>query len=675
MILIHCETGTGVLNPLEAVGAVCERHARGLIVDAMSSFGALPIDARTTRFDALVAASGKCLEGVPGMGFVLLRKAIVDGCAGRSQSLAMDLHDQHVYMERTGQWRFTPPTHVVVALGEALAQFIEEGGQPARLARYSDNCRTLVDGLRTLGLEPFLRPEVQAPIIVTFHAPIDAAYDFQRFYAAAKSRGFVLYPGKLTQLETFRVGLHRRDRAQRDGAGGARGGRLAARHGNQEHRMNTKTKAMHEHPAVAAVRKAEPTKVKVAVSDIDGILRGKYLHPDKFYGAVQPPPAGGFGFCDVVFGWDSQDHTYDNTQVTGWQHGFPDAMVRLDLDTARHVPWDGNVPFFLGEFINADGSPYPICPRQTLKRVLKRAEKLGVMPMTGMEFEWFNFAETPKSWADKKGAAADDADERHVRLLAAAHEREPRVLQRADGRDGGVQRAVRGAAHRDRPGRLRGRDPVQRRARAGRPRDPVQDRREGDRAPLRHHAELHGEVERVVSRAAADTSTRACRTARRNLFYDAKSPRHMSKVFESYLAGQLACLLEFAPMYWPTINSYKRLVDGFWAPVKPTWGIDNRTASYRVIAPGPKSTRLETRCPGADVNPYLAMAALLAAGLHGVEKELKLTRAADHRHQRRLGKHPARAAHPDRDDAHLQPVGDRARLARRHLRRSLRRHA
>jgi 2-aminoethylphosphonate-pyruvate transaminase len=206
VILIHCETGTGVLNPLEAVGAVCERHARGLIVDAMSSFGALPIDARTTRFDALVAASGKCLEGVPGMGFVLLRKAIVDGCAGRSQSLAMDLHDQHVYMERTGQWRFTPPTHVVVALGEALVQFIEEGGQPARLARYSDNCRTLVDGLRTLGLKPFLRPEVQAPIIVTFHAPIDAAYDFQRFYAAAKSRGFVLYPGKLTQLETFRVG-------------------------------------------------------------------------------------------------------------------------------------------------------------------------------------------------------------------------------------------------------------------------------------------------------------------------------------------------------------------------------------------------------------------------------------------------------------------------------------
>jgi 2-aminoethylphosphonate-pyruvate transaminase len=206
VILIHCETGTGALNPLPEVAAVCERHGRGLIVDAMSTFGALPIDARTTRFDALVAASGKCLEGVPGMGFVFLRKAIVDGCAGRSHSLAMDLHDQHVYMERTGQWRFTPPTHVVAALGEAVAQFVEEGGQPARLARYSDNCKTLVDGLRALGLKPFLRPEVQAPIIVTFHAPADAAYDFKRFYAAAKARGFILYPGKLTQLETFRVG-------------------------------------------------------------------------------------------------------------------------------------------------------------------------------------------------------------------------------------------------------------------------------------------------------------------------------------------------------------------------------------------------------------------------------------------------------------------------------------
>jgi len=206
VVLVHCETGTGVENPLAEVAAVCERHGKGLIVDAMSSFGALPIDARSIRFDALVAASGKCLEGVPGMGFVFLRKAVLDACAGNSQSLAMDLHDQHVYMEKTGQWRFTPPTHVVVALAEAVAQFVEEGGQPARLARYTDNCRTLVDGMAALGFEPFLKPALQAPIIVTFHAPAHVAYEFKRFYEAAKRRDFILYPGKLTQLETFRVG-------------------------------------------------------------------------------------------------------------------------------------------------------------------------------------------------------------------------------------------------------------------------------------------------------------------------------------------------------------------------------------------------------------------------------------------------------------------------------------
>jgi len=172
----------------------------------MSSFAALPIDAREVRFDALVAASGKCLEGVPGMGFVFVRNDVLGGAAGNSHSLAMDLHDQHVYMEKTGQWRFTPPTHVVAALAEAMRQFEEEGGQPARGARYGANCAALVDGMKALGFVPFLAPEVQAPIILTFHAPADPAYDFKRFYDAVKARGFILYPGKLTQVETFRVG-------------------------------------------------------------------------------------------------------------------------------------------------------------------------------------------------------------------------------------------------------------------------------------------------------------------------------------------------------------------------------------------------------------------------------------------------------------------------------------
>jgi 2-aminoethylphosphonate-pyruvate transaminase len=203
---VHCETGAGVLNDLPGIAQVCAQRGKGLIVDAMSSFAALPIDVATVPFDALIAASGKCLEGVPGMGFVIVRKAVLEARAGNAHSLAMDLHDQYVYMERTTQWRYTPPTHVVAALRVAVDQFKEEGGQPARLARYTGNCETLVNGMAELGFRTFLSPAVQAPIIVTFHAPADEAYDFKTFYAKTRDRGYILYPGKLTQVETFRVG-------------------------------------------------------------------------------------------------------------------------------------------------------------------------------------------------------------------------------------------------------------------------------------------------------------------------------------------------------------------------------------------------------------------------------------------------------------------------------------
>ena len=204
--VIHCETSTGIENPLRAIAAVVAQHGKGLIVDAMSSFGALPIDSRTTPFDALIAASGKCVEGPPGMGFVFVRKEVLERSAGNSTSLALDLHDQWTYMEKTTQWRFTPPTHVVVALNAALDQFIAEGGQPARLARYTANFETLIAGMRELGLRAFLPAAIQAPIIVTFHAPADAKYAFKDFYERVRAKGFILYPGKLTQVETFRVG-------------------------------------------------------------------------------------------------------------------------------------------------------------------------------------------------------------------------------------------------------------------------------------------------------------------------------------------------------------------------------------------------------------------------------------------------------------------------------------
>jgi glutamine synthetase len=374
------------------------------------------------------------------------------------------------------------------------------------------------------------------------------------------------------------------------------------------------------HPAVEAVKRSGSGKVKVACSDIDGILRGKYLHLDKFLGAVE----GGFGFCDVVFGWDSSDNCYDNTSVTGWQHGFPDALARLDLDTQRNVPWDGGVPFFLGEFVNADGTPYPVCPRQTLKRVLKRAEKLGVAPFCGVEFEWFNFAETPQSWAAKKGVGPEPITPGMFgySLLRMNHRREYFNALMDEMPAFGIP--IEGLHTETGPGVYEVAILFSEALEAA-------DRAILFKTGAKEIASRFGIMPSFMAKWNAQYPGcsghihQSLSDGKRNLFYDARSERKMSALFESYLAGQVACLMEFAPMFWPTINSYKRLVDGFWAPVKPTWGIDNRTASFRVIAGSPKATRLETRCPGADINPYLAMAAVVAAGLHGVEKGLKLT--------------------------------------------------
>ncbi|HEX6142157.1 MAG TPA: 2-aminoethylphosphonate--pyruvate transaminase [Geminicoccaceae bacterium] len=203
---VHCETTSGILNPIEAIAEVTARHGRRLLIDAMSAFGALPLDAREVPFEALAASANKCLEGVPGVGFAIIREDALAGAEGRAPALSLDLHDQWLGLERNGQWQFTPPTHVLAALERALLEHQEEGGVAGRGARYRENCRILTTGMRELGFEPLLPEHLQAPIIVTFRMPRDPGFDFQAFYDRLRGRGYVIYPGKLTVAPSFRIG-------------------------------------------------------------------------------------------------------------------------------------------------------------------------------------------------------------------------------------------------------------------------------------------------------------------------------------------------------------------------------------------------------------------------------------------------------------------------------------
>ena len=204
--MIHCETTAGILNPVEAVAAVVAEAGRRLLVDSMSGFGALPVDAARLPFDGLASSANKCLQGVPGLAFVLCREAALAEATGRAPSVSLDLHAQWRAMEKDGQWRFTPPTHVVAALQQALAEHAAEGGVEGRRRRYEQNCKTLIDGMRRIGFQPLLPAALQAPIIVTFHMPKATGFDFGRFYDGLKQKGFVIYPGKLTAVDSFRMG-------------------------------------------------------------------------------------------------------------------------------------------------------------------------------------------------------------------------------------------------------------------------------------------------------------------------------------------------------------------------------------------------------------------------------------------------------------------------------------
>jgi 2-aminoethylphosphonate-pyruvate transaminase len=204
--VVHCETTSGILNPIAEVATVVAEAGRSLLIDSMSAFGALPVDAKAIKFDALAASSNKCIEGVPGLGFVLCRISALEKTKGHAGSLTLDLFEQWQNLEKTSQYRFTPPIHCIVAFDQAMTEHEQEGGVAGRGGRYRNNHKILVEGMRALGFETLLPDRLQAPIIVTFHMPSDPNFVFEKFYDGLKDRGFVIYPGKLTVADSFRIG-------------------------------------------------------------------------------------------------------------------------------------------------------------------------------------------------------------------------------------------------------------------------------------------------------------------------------------------------------------------------------------------------------------------------------------------------------------------------------------
>ena len=216
---VYCETTSGILNPLAAIAERVARCGRRLLIDAMSAFGALPLDCREIPFDAVVASSNKCLEGAPGIGYCISPESVLAKTRGNAPSLSLDLYDQWSAMQKNGQWRFTPPTHVLLAFDQALTEFDREGGVEGRGGRYRKNCDLLVAGMRAMGFKPLLPDHLQAPIIVTFHMPKNPKFRFDDFYDGLRQRGYVIYPGKLTVADSFRIGcIGHLDQTQINGA-------------------------------------------------------------------------------------------------------------------------------------------------------------------------------------------------------------------------------------------------------------------------------------------------------------------------------------------------------------------------------------------------------------------------------------------------------------------------
>ncbi len=362
-------------------------------------------------------------------------------------------------------------------------------------------------------------------------------------------------------------------------------------------------------------------KVKLAITDIDGILRGKVISFEKFVSIAE----SGFGFCDVVFGWDAGDVAYDNVKVTGWHTGYPDATATIDLNTFRRIPWDGDIPFFLADFGGEPGNCTPVCPRTLLRNVIQAVQKAGYQAFCSQEFEWFNLADNNRQLYEGKfrdlvpmtngmfGYSVLRASQRSdfFNDLFDLMKKFGVPLEGIHTETGpGVYEAAITYSH-----------PLE-----------AADRAVLFKSGVKEIGYRHGVLPTFMAKFSENLPGCSGHVhqsiwsgdGKKNLFYDKKAANNVSALMESYIAGQLYCLPHVLPMYAPTVNSYKRLVEGAWAPTTLTWAVDNRTTALRALPGGEKSARLETRVVGSDSNPYLAIAACLATGLYGIKKKMKL---------------------------------------------------
>ena len=358
--------------------------------------------------------------------------------------------------------------------------------------------------------------------------------------------------------------------------------------------------------ARAIVTERDLSHVKLGLFDIDGVLRGKYISRDKFFSALEK----GFGFCDVVLGWDSKDQLYDNVQYTGWHTGYPDAPVRIVPETCRELPFEDNGLFFICEFAPPAEQ---ICPRGVLQRVLNKARDMGYSVRAAFEYEFFLFAETRESIREKHfqnltPLAPDyfgysvlrnsvDAELYHDILslgedmdfpLEGLHEETgPGVLEAAITVDSGLNAADKAALF---------------------------------KTFTKVLAQRNGLVATFMAKWSPDWPGHQ---KAKSVFHDASKEHNMSDTMRHFIAGQQRLMPEMLAMVAPTINSFTRLVPGFWAPTQASWGIENRTTALRVIPGSEAAQRVEYRIAAADANPYIILAAALASGLHGIEHRLQ----------------------------------------------------